>query len=185
MFLLTGTDEHGQKIEEKAAALGISPQQHVDNIAGEIRRIWDFMNVSYDKFIRTTDPDHTARVQKIFKRLYEQGDIYKGSYEGLYCVPCESFFTESQAAEATPAPTAARRSKRPARRRIFSGSPNTPTGSRATSSKTPNSSSPNRAKTRCSTTSYARDCRICACRAHPSNGASLSISSPNMSYTSG
>lgn len=97
VFFLTGTDEHGQKIEERARTEGQTPQEHVDQIAGEIRRIWDFMNVSYDKFIRTTDADHMAIVQKIFKKLYSQGDIYKGSYEGLYCVPCESFFTPSQA----------------------------------------------------------------------------------------
>ena len=96
VYFLTGTDEHGQKIEQQAEEEGISPQQHVDHIAGEIRRIWDFMNISYDQFIRTTSPDHMQRVQKIFKRLYDQGDIYLGSYEGLYCVPCESFYTESQ-----------------------------------------------------------------------------------------
>ena len=92
----TGTDEHGQKIEEKAAAAGVTPKQFVDGVAREIRRIWDLMNVSYDKFIRTTDEDHEKQVQKIFKKLYEQGDIYKGSYEGMYCTPCESFWTPSQ-----------------------------------------------------------------------------------------
>ncbi len=96
VFFLTGTDEHGQKIQLQAEEEGINPQEHVDKIAGEIRRIWDFMNISYDKFIRTTDNDHKEVVQKIFKKLYEQGDIYKGKYEGHYCVPCESFFTESQ-----------------------------------------------------------------------------------------
>lgn len=96
VFLQTGTDEHGQKIEEKAKAQGISPKAHVDRVAGEVRRIWDRMGTSYDKFIRTTDADHEAQVQKIFKRLYEQGDIYKGCYEGMYCLPCESFFTSSQ-----------------------------------------------------------------------------------------
>ena len=96
VYFQTGTDEHGQKIQEKAEAAGITPQQHVDNISGEIRRIWDLMNTSYDRFIRTTDPEHMTKVQKIFRRLYEQGDIYKGSYEGKYCVPCESFFTPSQ-----------------------------------------------------------------------------------------
>lgn len=111
VFFLTGTDEHGQKIEEQAVSEGETPQQHVDRIAGEIRRIWDFMNVSYDKFIRTTDPDHTRRVQKIFRRLYEQGDIYKGSYEGLYCVACESFFTESQAAEGGTCPDCGKKLK--------------------------------------------------------------------------
>ena len=92
----TGTDEHGQKIELKAEEAGVTPKEFVDNVAGEIRRIWDLMDTSYDKFIRTTDADHEAQIQKIFKKLYDQGDIYKGYYEGLYCTPCESFFTESQ-----------------------------------------------------------------------------------------
>ena len=92
----TGTDEHGQKIELKAKAAGVAPQEFVDGVASQIRTIWDLMNTSYDKFIRTTDPDHEVQVQKIFKKLYDQGDIYKGYYEGLYCTPCESFFTESQ-----------------------------------------------------------------------------------------
>lgn len=96
VFFQTGTDEHGQKIEEKAGEAGVTPKEFVDNVAGEIRRIWDLMNTSYDKFIRTTDSDHEAQVQKIFKKLYDQGDIYKGYYEGMYCTPCESFFTESQ-----------------------------------------------------------------------------------------
>lgn len=96
VFFQTGTDEHGQKIEEKAAAAGVTPKEFVDKAAGEIRKIWDLMNTSYDKFIRTTDKDHEEQVQKIFKKLYDQGDIYKGYYEGLYCTPCESFFTESQ-----------------------------------------------------------------------------------------
>ena len=96
MFFQTGTDEHGQKIEEKAEAAGITPKEFVDKAAGEIKRIWDLMNTSYDKFIRTTDADHEAQVQKIFKKLYDQGDIYKGAYEGLYCTPCESFWTPSQ-----------------------------------------------------------------------------------------
>ena len=96
VFFQTGTDEHGQKIELKAEVAGITPKQHVDNVAGEIKRIWDLMNTSYDKFIRTTDEDHERQVQKIFKKMYEKGDIYKGSYEGMYCTPCESFWTESQ-----------------------------------------------------------------------------------------
>ncbi len=96
VFFQTGTDEHGQKIEEKAEAAGITPKEFVDRAAGEIKSIWDLMNTSYDKFIRTTDKDHEEQVQKIFKKLYDQGDIYKGHYEGLYCTPCESFFTESQ-----------------------------------------------------------------------------------------
>ncbi len=96
VFFLTGTDEHGQKIEELASAQGITPQAYVDRIAGEIRSLWDLMNISYDKFIRTTDPEHQRTVQHIFKRLYEKGEIYKNEYEGWYCVPCESFFTETQ-----------------------------------------------------------------------------------------
>ena len=96
VFFQTGTDEHGQKIELKADEAGVTPKEFVDNAAGEIKRIWDLMNTSYDKFIRTTDEDHEAQVKKIFKKLYDQGDIYKGYYEGLYCTPCESFFTESQ-----------------------------------------------------------------------------------------
>ena len=96
VFFQTGTDEHGQKIELKAEEAGITPKEYVDNVAGQVKAIWDMMNTSYDKFIRTTDEDHEKQVQKIFKKLYEQGDIYKGSYEGLYCTPCESFWTESQ-----------------------------------------------------------------------------------------
>ena len=96
VFFQTGTDEHGQKIELKAEAAGVTPKQFVDDAAGEIKRIWDLMNTSYDKFIRTTDDYHEKQVQKIFKKLYDKGDIYKGYYEGLYCTPCESFFTESQ-----------------------------------------------------------------------------------------
>ncbi|MCD7884483.1 MAG: methionine--tRNA ligase [Lachnospiraceae bacterium] len=96
VFFQTGTDEHGQKIELKAADAGVTPKEYVDGVAGEIHRIWDLMNTSYDKFIRTTDADHEAQVQKIFRKLYDQGDIYKGSYEGMYCTPCESFWTESQ-----------------------------------------------------------------------------------------
>lgn len=96
VFFQTGTDEHGQKIELKAQEAGVTPKEFVDNVAGEIKRIWDLMETSYDKFIRTTDDYHEKQVQKIFKKLYDQGDIYKGYYEGMYCTPCESFFTESQ-----------------------------------------------------------------------------------------
>lgn len=96
VYFQTGTDEHGQKIEEKAAAAGVTPKQFVDDIAGQVKAIWDKMNTSYDKFIRTTDADHELQIQKIFKKLYDQGDIYKGYYEGMYCTPCESFFTSSQ-----------------------------------------------------------------------------------------
>ena len=96
VFFQTGTDEHGQKIELKAEEAGITPKEFVDNVSGEIKKIWDLMNTSYDKFIRTTDADHEKQVQKIFKKMYAKGDIYKGHYEGMYCTPCESFFTESQ-----------------------------------------------------------------------------------------
>lgn len=96
VFFQTGTDEHGQKIELKAAEAGVTPREFVDNVAGTIRELWNLMETSYDKFIRTTDTDHERQVQKIFKRLYDQGDIYKGSYEGMYCTPCESFWTQSQ-----------------------------------------------------------------------------------------
>ena len=99
VFFMTGTDEHGQKIEIKAKEAGKEPQQFGDNIAAQIKSIWDLMNVSYDKFIRTTDKDHEKQVQNIFKKLYDKGDIYKGEYEGLYCTPCESFLTESQLIE--------------------------------------------------------------------------------------
>ena len=96
VFFQTGTDEHGQKIELKADEAGVTPKEFVDNASCEIKKIWDLMNTSYDKFIRTTDEDHEAQVKKIFKKLYDQGDIYKGAYEGMYCTPCESFWTESQ-----------------------------------------------------------------------------------------
>ena len=96
VYFLTGADEHGQKIEEKAKAEGITPQAYVDRVSAVIKSVWDCMDVTYDRFIRTTDADHVAAVQKIFRRLYEQGDIYKGTYEGKYCTPCESFFTPSQ-----------------------------------------------------------------------------------------
>ena len=96
VFLQTGTDEHGQKIELKAEEAGLTPKEYVDKVAGEIKRIWDLVDTSYDKFIRTTDEDHEKQVQKIFKKMYDKGDIYKGHYEGMYCTPCESFFTESQ-----------------------------------------------------------------------------------------
>ena len=96
VFFCTGTDEHGQKIEEYAEAAGVTPKEYVDKVAGEIKEICDLLNTTYDHFIRTTDEHHEKTVQKIFKKLYDQGDIYKGEYEGLYCTPCESFWTESQ-----------------------------------------------------------------------------------------
>ena len=96
VFFQTGTDEHGEKIELKAKEAGITPKEYVDNIASQIKDIWDIMNTSYDRFVRTTDPKHEREVQKIFKKMYDKGDIYLGKYEGLYCTPCESFFTESQ-----------------------------------------------------------------------------------------
>ncbi len=96
VYFQTGTDEHGQKIQEKAEKAGVSPKDYVDKVAGDVRHIWDLMNTSYDNFVRTTDSDHEAQVQKIFKKLYDKGDIYKGAYEGMYCTPCESFWTDSQ-----------------------------------------------------------------------------------------
>ncbi len=99
VYFQTGTDEHGQKIQQKAEAAGITPQEYVDNVSTQIKGIWDLMNTTYDRFVRTTDPEHKSKVQKIFKRMYEKGDIYKGTYEGKYCTPCESFWTESQLVE--------------------------------------------------------------------------------------
>ena len=96
VFFMTGSDEHGQKIEEKAKEKGITPKEYVDAAAAQIKAVWNSMNTTFDKFIRTTDADHEAAVSAIFKKLYEQGDIYKSEYEGKYCVPCESFFTEAQ-----------------------------------------------------------------------------------------
>ena len=96
VFFMTGTDEHGQKVEEKAARAGLSPKQFVDGVVSVIKRLWDMMDISYDKFIRTTDDYHELSVRKIFRKLYEQGDIYKGAYSGMYCTPCESFWAESQ-----------------------------------------------------------------------------------------
>ena len=96
VYFQTGTDEHGQKIQDKAEAAGITPKEYVDKVAGQVKEIWDLMNTSYDNFVRTTDEDHEKQVKKIFKKLYDKGDIYKGAYEGLYCVPCESFWTDSQ-----------------------------------------------------------------------------------------
>ena len=108
VFFLTGTDEHGQKIQQLADEAGINPKEYVDNVAGEVKKIWDLMNTSYDKFIRTTDDYHVDSVQKIFQKLYDQGDIYKGEYEGWYCVPCESFFTDTQVAEGNICPDCGR-----------------------------------------------------------------------------
>ena len=99
VYFQTGTDEHGQKIQQKAEAAGITPQEYVDNVASQIKGIWDLMNTTYDRFVRTTDPEHKSKVQKIFARMYEKGDIYKGKYVGKYCTPCESFWTESQLVE--------------------------------------------------------------------------------------
>ena len=96
VYFLTGTDEHGQKIQLEAEKQGINPQEYVDNVAGQVKEIWDLMNTSYDQFIRTSNPKHKETVQKIFKKLYDKGDIYKGEYEGHYCTPCESFFTKTQ-----------------------------------------------------------------------------------------
>ena len=117
VFFLTGSDEHGQKIEEAAQSNGLEPKEYVDKVAAQIREIWDCMNTSYDRFIRTTDPDHQDAVQKIFKRLYEKGDIYKGEYVGKYCVPCDPSSPHPSLWTAN-APTAGARFQTPARRRI-------------------------------------------------------------------
>ena len=154
VFFLTGTDEHGQKIEEYAKEAGVSPKEYVDKVAGEIRAICDTLNTTYDKFIRTTDDYHEKAVQKIFKKLYDQGDIYKSEYEGLYCTPCESFWTESQLDE------------------NGCGCRNTKNNSKNSSKTTKTSFIPKRAKKKCSTTLLSRDSRICACRAPRLNGVS-------------
>lgn len=119
VFFQTGTDEHGQKIEEKAVAAGVTPQAYVDGVADVIRENYKLMNISYDYFVRTTDDYHVKQVQKIFKKLYEQGDIYKGKYEGLYCTPCESFWTESQLVDGNVL-TAAGQFRKQLRKRISS-----------------------------------------------------------------
>ena len=144
----TGTDEHGQKIEQKTENTGETPKQYVDNVSGEIKRIFDLMNTSYDKFIRTTDADHEKRVQKIFRKLYDKGDIYKGFYEGMYCTPCESFFTPSQLLDG----------KCPECR------------SQSILRRTRNLSGRNREKMRWSITLSSRACRTCVCPARVSNG---------------
>ena len=99
LYVPSAVDEHGQKIQEKAEKTGVTPQKYVDQVAAQVKDIWDMMNSSYDNFVRTTDKDHETQVKKIFKKLYEKGDIYKGAYEGMYCTPCESFWTESQLAD--------------------------------------------------------------------------------------
>ena len=118
-YFLTGTDEHGQKIERKAAAKGVTPQAYVDEIVAGIKDLWKLMDVDYNDFIRTSDERHVKAVQKIFRQLYEQGDIYKGSYEGWYCTPCESFFTELQLKDGN-CPDCGRPVERPARKPISS-----------------------------------------------------------------
>ena len=111
---LTGTDEHGQKIQTKAADKGVTPQEYVDNIVGGIKKLWATMEISYDDFIRTTEPRHMKRVQELFMKMYEKGDIYKGAYEGWYCVPCESYWTESQLGEGHTCPDCGSRNVREA-----------------------------------------------------------------------
>ena len=120
VFLCTGTDEHGQKIELKAAEAGITPKEFVDNVSGQIKAVWDGMNVSYNRFIRTTDADHEAAIAHIFQKFYDQGDIYKDAYEGWYCTPCESFITDSQLVDGK-CPDCGRESFVPRKRRTISG----------------------------------------------------------------
>ena len=126
VMFLTGTDEHGQKIEDKAKAAGLDPKTYVDNIVVGIKALWKLMNISYDKFIRTTDDYHEKAVQKIFRKLYENGDIYKGVYEGMYCKPCESFWTETQLNDGK-CPDCGGGFRRPPRRLISSGFQSMPT----------------------------------------------------------
>ena len=158
VFMLTGTDEHGQKIEEYAKSAGVTPKEYVDKVSGEIRSICDLLNTSYDKFIRTTDEYHEKTVQKIFKKLYDQGDIYKGHYEGMYCTPCESFWTESQLV----APTAAERLSLPKRRHISLDFQNIKNSLKISSKATKTSFTPRHAKRKCSTTSLSPDFRTFA-----------------------
>ena len=143
VFMLTGTDEHGQKIEEYAKSAGVTPKEYVDKVSGEIRSICDLLNTSYDKFIRTTDEYHEKTVQKIFKKLYDQGDIYKGHYEGMYCTPCE-------------------RLSLPKRRHISLDFQNIKNGLRISSKATKTSFTPRHAKRKCSTTSLSPDFRTFA-----------------------
>lgn len=170
VFFLTGTDEHGQKIEEYAKEAGVSPKEYVDKVSGEIRAICDVLNTTYDKFIRTTDPYHEKIVAKIFKKLYEQGDIYKSEYEGMYCTPCESFWTESQLVDGK-CPDCGREVKRQKRRRISCAFQNIRSSLRTTSRVTTISFIPKLAKKRCSTTLLNPDFRICAFRERHLNGA--------------
>ena len=126
VMFLTGTDEHGQKIQRKAEAKGVTPKQYVDQIVSGVKDLWKLLDISYDRFIRTTDAAHEAAIQAIFQKLFDKGDIYKSEYEGWYCTPCESFWTEKQLSTAS-APTAAARLRRHARRAISSGCQNTKT----------------------------------------------------------
>ena len=140
VMFLTGTDEHGQKIQDKAAAKGVTPKEYVDAIVATVKDLWKVMDVSYDRFIRTTDDYHVKSVQAIFTRLYEKGDIYKSTYKGMYCKPCESFWTEAQL-KAAPC-------MKPRRKRISSRPANMPTACCNTTRTTPISSSPPPARTR-------------------------------------
>ena len=147
VMFLTGTDEHGQKIQDKAADAGVTPKEYVDKIVATVKDLWKLMDISYDRFIRTTDDYHMESCQKIFTKLYEQGDIYKGEYTGHYCKPCESFWTDSQLVDGK-CPSAAARSTRPTRRPTSSRPASTPTVCSSSTRRTPSSSSPRAARTR-------------------------------------
>ena len=140
-MFLTGTDEHGQKIEDKAAAAGVQPKEYVDRIVATVKDLWKLLDVSYDRFIRTTDDYHIQSCQKIFTQLYEQGDIYKGEYVGHYCKPCESFWTDSQLVDGK-CPDCAARSTTPTRKPTSSAPASTPTACSSCTRRTPSSSSP-------------------------------------------
>ena len=147
VMFLTGTDEHGQKIQDKAADAGVTPKEYVDKIVATVKDLWKLMDISYDRFIRTTDDYHMESCQKIFTKLYEQGDIYKGEYTGHYCKPCESFWTDSQLVDGN-APSVAARSTMPTRKPTSSRPASMLTVCSSSMRRTPSSSSPRAARTR-------------------------------------
>lgn len=161
VFFQTGTDEHGQKIEEKAEKAGMTPQAFVDMVAGEIKDIYKLLNISYDKFIRTTDKDHERQVQKMFRKMYENGDIYKGSYKGWYCTPCESFWTETQLVDGK-CPDCGGEVKMAEEEAYFFKMGKYADALKNITTNIRSLSCPRKEKPKWSTTSLSPDCRICA-----------------------
>lgn len=161
VFFQTGTDEHGQKIEEKAEKAGMTPQAFVDMVAGEIKDIYKLLNISYDKFIRTTDKDHERQVQKMFRKMYENGDIYKGSYKGWYCTPCESFWTETQLVDGK-CPDCGGEVKMAEEEAYFFKMGKYAAALKNITTNIRSLSCPRKEKPKWSTTSLSPDCRICA-----------------------